>query len=265
MRIILSTECILPRGYAFKQNEWTKSGNNSNLGTTIQKMVGHRISDSAVVKNEYYKPNAPYKGGTDFENLRLFTCRGTRAVLTFELQIGSEKDATTLRNLSDPIWNAVEKLGLTIARKKTISAICGVILNKQDQTQVLLSEGILVFTQSTSSRRFISTLASEIVSRVAIERSTLGFAISPPKSKILFFGHAAYAGYLVRRWPVQLLTDRKFIATHYKILRKGSNLENVRAEVLERAKAWWSVLASVFAFISILAAIILQGLFPGAK
>lgn len=255
MRIILSTECILPRGHKFKQNQWIKSDTTSSLGNTIQKMVGHRIPDSTAVKAEYYKPNVPYKAGIDFENLRLFTCRGTRAVLTFELQISTEKDAIKLRNLSDPIWTNIEKFGVTIARNKAVSAICGVILNKQDQTQGLVSEGMLVFTQSISSKRFISTLASEIVSRVAIERSTLGFAISPPKPRILLISHAVYSGYLVRRWPVQLLTDREFIATNYKILRNSANLDNVRAEVLDRAKAWWSVSAALFALISILATI----------
>lgn len=83
-------------------------------------------------------------------------------------------------------------------------------------------------------------LLQEIVARVAIERSLLGWAIrSTDKLR------APMGLWLIRNWPVQLLTDRWSISKQYAQLRESLNFPSVRAEVIENGKYWWTTVASV--------------------
>lgn len=83
-------------------------------------------------------------------------------------------------------------------------------------------------------------LLEEIVARVAVERSLLGWAIRSTDTL-----RAPIALWLVRNWPVQLLTDRWSISKQYAQLRDSLNFPLVRVEIIENGKYWWTTVASV--------------------
>lgn len=80
----------------------------------------------------------------------------------------------------------------------------------------------------------------QLVAQVAIERSILNYSLRDRKGLSRLFA-SPFSSNLIRRWPVEFLADRESITAGYHQLRKSLNIPNVRAELLERSRHWWTV------------------------
>lgn len=99
-------------------------------------------------------------------------------------------------------------------------------------------------------------LLEQIVTRVAIERALAGWSIWPTGKVFTQLFQAPRALWLMRNWPVELLTDWRKISDQYLALRHSLNLPAVREEVLERGKHWWTVAGAATGFVALTLAMI---------
>lgn len=101
-------------------------------------------------------------------------------------------------------------------------------------------------TTSPKSFRLVQEIFADITLRIAIERELLTWATSPAKFPFSLL-RAPLGGYLLRRWPVQLLSDRNMHTQKIQDARDSFNLPMVRQEVLDRARSWWAFSAVLLA------------------
>jgi hypothetical protein len=98
-------------------------------------------------------------------------------------------------------------------------------------------------------------LLEQIVTRVAIERALAGWSLWPTENRFTQLLKAPRALWLMRHWPVQLLTDWKQVSDQYLALRLSLNLPAVRDEVIERGKHWWTVAGAVTGLLALVLAL----------
>lgn len=93
------------------------------------------------------------------------------------------------------------------------------------------------------------------VSRVAIERSLLNWAVLPRQGLMKIF-RPALVGYRLRLWRVEFLSDWETITRGYHSLRESLNLPRVREEQLSISKSWWATVVSISTVAAFIAALL---------
>jgi len=154
-------------------------------------------------------------------------------------------------------------LGLKSDSRKEVDPVAGLVgVDVTNLTELPESWSKMNATKSNSV--LLTAIMLQIVMRVSIERSLLTWATStPPIIKRLFWG--AITGYRVRRWPAEILSDRRHHNDLLTNLRQEFNLPSVRAEILERSRSWWALATVLLAILGLLLSYE-QGLFPmGAR
>ena len=244
MKVIFAAECSAPSNRKLLRQGWRISESNTTLDNTIEKLVGNKILDSYVVSRQYRFENSemlPYS----LRNIRLFKTRFSTFVLCFELESSKDIDFAKLRKLSSSFWSHINKLfGIDCEKQKTVYALgCVVTTSAKSVATWGVEDGTLHISAPEDPDLFQMTLASEISSRVAIEKSLITYSMNSRHGLLTKIVHSPYTGFLVRRWPTELLSGREFIADRYSAFRNSLNLPNVRAEILDRAKSWWTVVS----------------------
>ncbi len=113
-------------------------------------------------------------------------------------------------------------------------------------------EWIKLESRLPADRRFVAELSVQLAARVAIERSLLQWATQHWDKTVLSILRTPISSSLTRRWPVELLSDREHLSSAIRGARFALNLAAVRAEVLDRAKSWWSVLGFLVGILTLL-------------
>jgi hypothetical protein len=141
------------------------------------------------------------------------------------------------------------ELGLTIANEAIVDGVIGIALKDGHSIDKIPDHWIKTSSQK-STGLFNLEITAQLVSRIAMERELLTWA-TQLKSPLFRPFWAGYAGFRVRRWPVELLTDR---SSHNQLIQKARenfNLKKVRLEVLDQARSWWVVLAAILAVVGL--------------
>lgn len=219
------------------------------------RFLGHRVADSKIVRRIWDANPGALSGS--IEGLRVFRLSTVNSVLVIKLRFESQQydEVTRYRKLSSQQLKGILRgyeLDHLLVTDRSIYPVIGTITDIGDQWEPKLTNG----WAHLEGDYVESKLLEQIVTRVAIERSILGWAVSFSGNPIAKLFHPAQALNLIRRWPVELLTDWKQISDNYRQLRDSLNLVAVRAEVVERAKDWWGVVGVSAALIGLVAALV---------
>lgn len=219
------------------------------------RFLGHSLSESRLIRR-IWDVKAGSLSGT-LEGLRVFRLPTANSVLVVKLRFDSQNydEVSKYRKLSSQhlkgILRAYELEDLLVS-ERSIYPVIGTITDVGDPWEPGINNG-WVHLQGDFVE---SKLLEQIVSRVTIERSILGWSIGSSRNAVTRLIRPALALGLIRRWPVELLTDWVQISDNYRLLRKSLNLPAVRAEVIERAKDWWKVVGVSAGAVGLIVAIL---------
>ncbi len=224
-------------------------------GTDLSsRFLGHSLSESRLIKRIWDAKPGSLSGS--LEGLRVFRLPTANSVLVAKLRFDSQsyEEVSKYRKLSSQQLKGILRgyeLESLLVTGRSVYPVIGTITDIGDPWEPMINSG-WVHLQGDFVE---SKLLEQIVSRVAIERSILSWAVGSSSSALTRVIQPARALGLIRRWPVELLTDRLQISENYKLLRHSLNLHAVRAEVIERAKDWWNVVGVSAGALGLIAAI----------
>lgn len=231
-----------------------------------KKLFGASVNQSALVKRVWYSPEFLPDGSIPgwknelVEKIFAYRVRGGAVILLLQFKFETDNpgklaqykrlSSVQLRNVLDTIEANNFLIGNT-----TVYPVIGSIAPEGDDWKPLTKDGWLHIQGSYQHEKVLG----EIVAQVAIERYFLTWATSPIRGiKGLF--HTPIASAVIRKWPVQFLSDWEEITRNYLRLRESLNLPNVRTEVLERGKSWWNLFTAGlggFAFVATISTLFL--------
>jgi len=216
---------------------------NSGLNKTIGRLIGGGVEAPGVIKRITARKS---------EANEFLLCELSNGSAVLAATFLFENDITLGRLLEMSNHRNVEKLvselGLSLDLEVQVFGVVGVA--SQDAGLLLqIPENWVKLESSSTTFALRSRILRQIVTRVGIERALLTWAVKKVKQpKKLIWG--ALSGFRVRRWPVALLSDLKKDADLLQSAREQFNLQNVRMEILERARSWWTVFAVILALLS---------------
>lgn len=219
------------------------------------RFLGHSLTESKAIRRVWEA--RPESLGGSLEGIRVFRLLNANSVAVIKLRFESHEyqEVSKYRKLSSQELKGILRryeLEPLLATERSIYPVIGTITEVGDEWEPKLTSG-WVHLQGDFVE---SKLLEQIVTRVAIERSILGWALSSSGNQIAKVLKPARALGLIRRWPVELLTERKQIAYNYRELRNSLNLVAVRAEVVDRAKDWWSAVGVTAGTLGLIAALV---------
>jgi hypothetical protein len=176
-------------------------------------------------------------------------------VLALNFQEDELSEVSRYRKLKSPgLLKVLKPLGLDfgVSTQRSVYPVIGTIGPKDSGWQPLTQDG----WAHIHGEYVESVLLGQIVTRVAIERSLLGWATWKPITWSWNVFHDATAFRLARSWRVELLSDWTEVSRLYSELRESLNLHRVRQEVLEAGKHWWTRLGALLALAAAIAALV---------
>lgn len=214
------------------------------------RFLGIRLSKSKVVQKVW---NARRSKLTDHvKSAKVIRLAQANAILLVHLEIldYQYEEVAKYRKLSSPHLREILRgfeLESLLVTSQAIYPVIGTSVSEDEDWLPEIKDG-----WAHIKGDFVETkLLEEIVARVAIERSLLGWAMRSTDRL-----RAPIGLWLVRNWPVQLLTDWWSISKQYALLRESLNFPSVRAEVIENGKYWWTTVASITGLIALVVALL---------
>jgi hypothetical protein len=216
----------------------------AQLQINVQRLLGRSLKAFGVTRG-LFKTNVTYKKSTFAIRVIRLTVGSDVAVITCPIPLGAP--IATLEKMSQRKFLEAVLLGVGV-QVDTTSIVDGVVTLVSSSQTTLKSAPDYWISCTASPKSFIlaQEVFTDITLRIAIERELLTWATSPAKFPFSLL-RAPLGGYLLRRWPVQLLSDRNMHTQKIQDARESFNLPMVRKEVLDRARSWWVLSASLLA------------------
>jgi hypothetical protein len=227
---------------------FTTDFNVGRLALVVGRIVGAGIYAPGVIRDiKVHKSDAG----------DIVLCRLNGNVFTATVEINYEKSPTVETLKADAshssIGNRLTNFGLRLNLAGQIDG-CVAVIAEDHMLQDDLPSSWAHLSYSSRHTDLVSAIMKHIAVRVGIERALLSWATRNSNAIGRIF-LAPIAGYRVRRWPVELLVDKKHHKDVLSDFREQFNLPSVRTEVLERAKNWWTVVVAGLTFIGIITAL----------
>lgn len=221
----------------------------TSLQRNVHRLLGRSLKVFGVTKG-LYEASSRFKGfDVDVRLVKLVAgqnvaiiCLGSPETTQMSGLIGAAKRGY--------IETVLKTFNLEIDSSSSVDGIVGLV--STSETILDQAPSYWIATQADQRHvRFVQEIYLEIIARVAIERELLVWATKTAKFPLSIF-KAALAGYRIRRWPVQILSDRLEHSDNILRARQRFNLPNVRQEILDRARSWWTVFAATLAIVSLI-------------
>jgi hypothetical protein len=214
------------------------------------RFLGTKLDKSKVIKKIWLaKPDAlpsPVKGAKVF---RLARGNGVM-LLELEFEAHQVDDVVRFRKLSSPQLRKILRgfdLESALDVRNAIYPVIGSIVPDYDEWTPAIKDG----WAHVQGGHVEKILLEQIIARVSIERSFLSWVI---RSKKRF--RSPVGLWLIRHWPVQLLTDWREVSDQYSMLRESLNIPAVRSELIENGKSWWSSVTATLGMLALIAALV---------
>ena len=224
------------------KNFFKKSVDESSLTSTVGRLVGATINAPGVVRHTLMAEDSG-------RNYKIYFLTTNQAVLVERSVLARESLEKLEKYAShEDLQKRIKKFGLSLNKDSQVDGVVGLCINSR-KDEGSLPEAWVVYVSSPRNEVLVAGVLGHLVARVAIERALLIWA-TEAKNWMQRLTWAAIAGYRIRRWPVQLLTDRKLHTATLLEARENFNLPKVREDVLDRARGWWSVFATILALMA---------------
>lgn len=239
---------------------WRDPEDFANLGQkTASRLIGASIENSSVLKKtiQSSKVSTIRKPLSELgaTGVKLHLLRSVNSVLIISMKFEDYQiPSGGLQRLSSiKIQRILSELGLENCLHTLTSthAIMGSIAPDGDAWAPLTKDGWL----HTHGSYIDSKVLEQTVTQVAVERSILNFGLEP-RGWACKWLISPWVGRLLRKWPVEFLTDSESITINYHALRESLNLPKVRIEMLERSKHWWTVVSAMVALLGLIGALL---------
>lgn len=257
-KITVVFEILRPKQKTLRPNFSQFKSKIATKPTTVSRLLGRRLTSAHAVKN-YFSHSAPGQLHDLLESVELtnLICANSILTLTFEIPLESLELADDLRRVnSDRIRQICLKLGLQLDVGHYVYGIAA----STSSSEVGLDRTVRdcwMHDKSSSNNVFIAQqIQRELATRIAIERTLLAKAIDDPSNPLLRWFRAPFAARLVRAMPVELLIDRQDTQASYREMREAMNLQNLRDEILERARIWYLGVGTFLSFVAAVAGVV---------
>lgn len=224
----------------------------------VSRFLGHSIMENRLVSGAwrgFEDPSAEWP--TELKAASLIRLKGLNSVLTLSLEFDDVEYAqvASYRKLSSVRLRKLLEIFQVESLLQTdcsVYAVVGTMVPAGNPWEPLTSDGWVHIQGDFIQGR----LLEQLVTRVGIERALLGWATWKGEGSRLPFLMPPMSLGRIRKWPVELLTDRTEISQRYLALRESLNLPRSREELIEAGKSWWSSSATVGATVAALAALL---------
>ena len=223
---------------------FTTDFNVGRLALVVGRIVGAGIYAPGVIRDiKLHK--------SDAGDIVLCRLKGNVFTATIEINYGKSPNVETLKADAShsSIGNRLTNFCLRLNLAGQIDG-CVAVISEDHLLQDHLPSSWAQLSYSPRYKDLVSAIMKHIAVRVGIERALLSWATRNSNAIGRLF-LAPIAGYRVRRWPVELLVDKKHHKDVLLDFREQFNLPSVRIEVLERAKNWWTVVVAGLTFIGV--------------
>lgn len=214
------------------------------------RFLGQSLLQSKVIRRVWNARQDKFFGALRSVKVYRLSSANSVVVLGLHFDSGQYGDVAKHRKLSSQTllsYLRTFELESAIDTDRAIYPVIGTITEVGDEWSPLTQDG-----WAHIQGEFVDAkLLEQIVTRVAIERALAGWSLWPTGNVVTQFFQAPRALWLMRQWPVQLLTDWKKISDQYLALRHSLNLPAVRDEVIERGKHWWAVTGAVIGLVAL--------------
>jgi hypothetical protein len=214
------------------------------------RFLGTKLDKSKVIRKIWLaKPDAlpsPVKSAKVF---RLAKGNGVM-LLELEFEAHQVEAVARYRKLSSPqLRNILRAFDLesSLDVRNAIYPVIGSIVPEYDEWTPAIKDG----WAHVQGGYVEKVLLEQMIARVAIEKSFLSWIIRSDKRF-----RSPVGLWLIRHWPVQLLTDWRGISDQYCMLRESLNLPAVRAELIENGKSWWNSVTATVGVLALIAALV---------
>ena len=221
----------------------------TSLQRNVHRLLGRSLKVFGVTKG-LYEARSRFKGfDVDVRLVKLVAGQNV-AIICLGSPASTQMSGLEKAAKRDYIETVLKTFNIDIDSSSSVDGIVGLVSTSKAILDQAPSHWIA--TQADQRHvRFVQEIYLEIIARVAIERELLVWATKSAKFPLSLF-KASLAGYRIRRWPVQLLSDRIQHSDNILITRERFNLPNVRQEILDRARSWWTVVAATLAIVSLI-------------
>jgi hypothetical protein len=218
------------------------------------RLLGQSLLQSKVIRRAWNARQDKFFGA--LKSVKVYRLSSANSVLVLGLNFESQEygEVAKHRKLSSQTllsYLRTFELESAIDTDRAIYPVVGTITEVGDEWSPLTQDGWAHLQGDFVDAK----LLEQIVTRVAIERALAGWSIWPTGNRFTQLLQAPRALWLMRHWPVQLLTDWKQVSDQYLTLRLSLNLPAVREEVIERGKHWWTVAGAVTGLLALVLAL----------
>lgn len=220
----------------------------------VFRLLGRTIDSPGVVKSEWIYSGVSV-ANRHFLDARLILLNGKSSLvcLSFDLS-GAVSQAEKLSSTNTVATaNVLRLLGLETLGDYTVKGVVASVSDVSLGLESLVRDSWLHFEAKAGSMEYWMSVLSELAVRVGLERILLQKALNSSAQQP-FRSIVAYSR--VRRWPVELMPDKTVVRDLYRDLRASLNEPALRAEILERAKVWWVVFASILSVAGLIVALL---------
>lgn len=224
----------------------------------VSRFLGQSILRNRLVSGAWRAFEEPTVGWPpELKSASLVMLKGLNSVLTLSLEFDEAEYAqvASYRKLSSVRLRKLLELFQVesfLQTDRSVYATVGTIAPIGNPWEPLTSDGWVHIQGDYIQGR----LLEQLVTRVGIERALLGWAAWKGEGSRLPLLMPPISLAKIRKWPVELLTDRTEISQRYLALRESLNLPRSRAELMEAGKSWWSSASTVGASVAALAAVL---------
>lgn len=214
------------------------------------RFLGTKLDKSKVIRKIWLaKPDALL---SPVKSAKVFRLARGNGVMLLELEFETHQvdEVARYRKLSSPqLRKALRAFNLeaTLDVRNAIYPVIGSIVPESDEWKPATKDG----WAHVQGGHVEKVLLEQIIARVAIEKSFLSWIIRSDKRF-----RSPVGLWLIRHWPVQLLTDWRDVSDQYALLRESLNLPSVRAELIENGKSWWSSVTATLGALALIAALV---------
>jgi hypothetical protein len=214
------------------------------------RFLGTKLDKSKVIKKIWLaKPDAL---PSPVKSAKVFRLARGNGVMLLELEFEAHQvdDVVRFRKLSSPQLRKILRgfdLESALDVRNAIYPVIGSIVPESDEWTPAIKDG----WAHVQGGHVEKVLLEQIIARVAIEKSFLSWLIRSDKRF-----RSPVGLWLIRHWPVQLLTDWRDVSDQYSLLRESLNLPAVRAELIDNGKSWWNSVTATLGVLALIAALV---------
>ena len=219
---------------------------------TVSRLLGRRLESSTAFKNSY-QHQFPGKVHDLLKIASITNIRSTNSILTLTFEIPPEKLelADDFRRVRSRVINSIcEKFDLQLESGHYIYGVAASTSTSDLGLQRNVRDCWMHDQTSAPNLYIAHQVHQELATRIAIERALIAKALDDPSNPVARWFRAPLAARLVRTLPVELLIDRHYTQASYRELREAMNLQNLREEVLERARIWYVGVGTFLTFVA---------------